>query len=101
MFNHMVEHTATRLDETFAVLAHRVRREMLVRLSRRDMRVTELAAYFAISLPAASKHIGRLERAGLVMRRVDRRDHWICLDAGPLQDAAAWFAPYQTFWTDR
>jgi DNA-binding transcriptional ArsR family regulator len=101
MFNHMVEHGATRLDATFGALAHRVRREMLVRLRNRDMRVTELAAYFDISLAAASKHIGLLERAGLVSRRIDRRDHWISVDAAPLEDAATWLAPYQSFWLRR
>ncbi len=78
------------LDTTYRALAHPVRREMLGRLRNRDMRVTELAAYFDMSLPAASKHIRQLERAGLVSRRIDRRDHWLSLEDALLVEAAGW-----------
>ena len=101
MFNHMVEHRVEAMDSTFAALAHPVRREMLTRLSKQDMRVTELAAYFTMSLPGASKHIGQLERAGLVSRRVIGRDHVIQLAPGPLADAAGWIATFEDFWPPR
>jgi DNA-binding transcriptional ArsR family regulator len=98
MFNRMVEHGATHLDATYGALAHPVRREMLRRLGGRDMRVTELAAHFDLSLAAASRHIAQLQRAGLVSRRIAGRDHWISIEAGPLQGAFNWLAPYHTFW---
>jgi len=97
MFNQMVEHGATHLDQIYRALGHPVRREMLRRLSSREMRVTELAAFFNLSLAAAAKHIGQLERAGLVSRRRSGRDHWISIEAAPLEDAASWLAQYQSF----
>ena len=96
MFNQMVEHTSAPLDQTFGALAHPIRREMLRRLSSREMRVTELAAYFDTSLAAAAKHIGQLERAGLVSRRRSGRAHWISIEAAPLEDTASWLAQYQS-----
>ena len=98
MFNQMVEHGATHLDQTYRALAHPVRRQMLHRLSSREMRVTELAAFFNMSLAAAAKHIGQLERASLVSRRTVRRDHWISIEPAPLEDAAEWLAQYRSFW---
>lgn len=97
MFNHMVEHRVDTLDATFAALTHPARREMLTRLSRHDMRVTELAAYFNMSLAAASKHIRKLEKVGLVSRRVSGRDHTIMINAQPLAGAADWLAQFGTF----
>jgi DNA-binding transcriptional ArsR family regulator len=89
------------LDATYSSLAHPVRRSMLKQLRIGDMRVTELARPFEISLAAASKHIGQLERAGLVRRRVRGRDHWISLTPAPLEDAADWLALYRSFWERR
>jgi DNA-binding transcriptional ArsR family regulator len=100
MLNLMVEHAAV-LDRAYAALAHPVRRRMLNRLRDGDARVTELAEPFAMSLAAASKHVGQLERAGLVKRRVVGRDHWIGLEPRPLQDAARWLAVYRPFWERR
>ena len=96
----MVEHSAT-LDEAYAALAHPVRRAMLERLRGGAARVTELAEPFDISLAAASKHIGQLERSGLVAREVRGRDHWISLRPEPLEDATAWLSLYRTFWHRR
>lgn len=96
----MVERTA-KLDDAYASLAHPVRRAMLEELRDGPARVTELAAPFAISLAAASKHIAQLERAGLVEREVHGREHWISLRPGPLEDAAAWLALYRSFWNRR
>ena len=101
MFNQMVEHRSEAMDSTFGALAHPVRREMLTRLSGHDMRVTELAAFFTMSLPGASKHIGQLERAGLVTRRVIGRDHVIQLAPQPLAEVAAWLATFEDFWPRR
>jgi DNA-binding transcriptional ArsR family regulator len=96
----MVEHPNI-LDETYASLSHPVRRAMLDRLRHGAARVTELAEPFDISLAAASKHVGHLERAGLVHRNVSGRVHWITLQPEPLEDAAAWLALYRSFWTRR
>ena len=60
--------------------------------------VTELAAPFAMSLPAVSRHIRVLERARLVMRKVDGRVHHCSLDLAPLESAEAWLGHYRRFW---
>ena len=99
MLNPMVEYRP--LDSTYAALGHPVRREMLELLAGRERRVTELADRFPISLAATSKHVKLLERAGLVRRRVSGRDHWLSLEAAPLEDAAAWIEQYRRFWTER
>jgi DNA-binding transcriptional ArsR family regulator len=96
----MVERSAV-LDGTYASIAHPVRRAMLDRLREGEVRVTDLAQPFAISLAAASKHVGQLERAGLVERDVRGRDHWISIRPQPLEDAAAWLALYRSFWNRR
>lgn len=96
----MVERIAT-LDDAYASLAHPARRALLERLRNGPARVTELAAPFEMSLAAVSKHIGQLERAGLVQREVRGRDHWISLRAEPLEDATAWLALYRSFWSRR
>ncbi len=96
----MVEHTRT-LDEAYASLAHPVRRAMLERLRTGAARVTELAEPFDISLAAASKHVGQLERSGLVERHISGRDHWISLRPEPLEEATAWLALYRSFWNRR
>ncbi len=88
------------LDRVFHALADRTRRKLLAHLVERPGTVSELAAPFAMSLPAVSKHIRVLERAGLVARSVDGRVHRCSLDAKPLRVAAAWLDPYRTFWTD-
>jgi DNA-binding transcriptional ArsR family regulator len=88
------------LSTTFAALADPTRRAILARLSQGEAGVTELAAPFAMSLPAVSKHLKVLERAGLVSR--GRRAQWrpVRLDAGPLKDAVAWLEAYRAFWED-
>jgi DNA-binding transcriptional ArsR family regulator len=89
------------LDSTYTSLAHPVRRRMLAELREGERRVTELAEPFPMSLAAVSKHIGQLERAGLVTRRVAGRDHWIGLRPEPLAEAEGWLALYRSFWTRR
>ena len=89
------------LDATYEALGHVARRQLLSRLREGEARVTELASDFDMSLAAVSKHIVRLERAGLVERRIRGRDHWISLRAEPLADATAWLAAYRIFWNRR
>lgn len=89
-----------RLDLVFRALGDRTRRRLLATLARRPMMVTELAAPFAMSLPAVSRHIRVLETAGLVARTVDGRVHQCSLDAAPLESAEAWLRYYRQFWED-
>jgi DNA-binding transcriptional ArsR family regulator len=86
------------LDATFAALADPTRRAILERLARGEAPVTELAAPFAMSLPAISKHLGVLEAAGLLTRARDGRVRRCCLAPGPMKAAAEWIASYRQFW---
>lgn len=88
------------LDLVFGALAHRARRALLALLSRAPAKITELAGSFDMSLPAVSKHVRVLERAGLVQRTIDGRVHRCSLEAAPLGDAQAWLAHYRVFWED-
>lgn len=99
-FNHMVERTGP-LDLTYTALAHPTRRDMMELLRRESMRVTDLAAPFDLSLEAASKHIRKLQTAGLVSRSVEGRNHILSLDAYPLVAAAQWIEQYRSFWEGR
>lgn len=89
-----------RLDRVFQALSDRTRRALLARLARGPARVTELAAPYAVSLNAISKHLKVLEAAGLVARTVDGRVHTCALDSHPLQAADAWLGFYRRFWSD-
>jgi len=88
------------LDATFAALSDPTRRAILARLAQGEATVTELADPFSISLPAISKHLRVLERAGLLNRRKEGRTHRIKLAAYPLRAAAEWLTAYEDFWTD-
>jgi DNA-binding transcriptional ArsR family regulator len=90
-----------RLDAVFQALSDRTRRALLARLARRPARITALAKPFAMSLPAVSRHIRVLERAGLVARSVDGRVHQCSLTAEPLATADAWLRYYRPFWAGR
>ena len=87
------------LDQTLVALAHPTRRAILKRLSRGDARVTELAAPFAMSLNAVSKHIRVLEGAALVRRRVEGREHFLALAPAPFAEACAWMEEQRSMWT--
>jgi DNA-binding transcriptional ArsR family regulator len=89
-----------RLDDLFGALADRTRRRLVARLARSPATIGELAEPFAMSLPAVSKHIRVLERAGLVVRTVAGRVHTCVLAGEPLRDAAAWLDHYREFWDD-
>ena len=93
--------TTDTLDRTFAALADPTRRAILARLASGQASVTELAVPFSISLPAVSKHLKVLERAGLVVR--GRRAQWrpAELQAEPLHEVADWLADYRRFWEER
>jgi DNA-binding transcriptional ArsR family regulator len=99
IFNRMVEDKA--LNAVFHALADPTRRAMLKNLSSGERKVTELAAPFAISLAAASKHIQVLERAGLVKRTVQGRTHLCRIDARPIHAGMEWMRHYETFWSER
>jgi DNA-binding transcriptional ArsR family regulator len=86
------------LDATFAALSDPTRRAILARLMQGEATVTELAAPFAISLPAISKHLRVLERAGLLTRRKEGRTYHIILAAQPLREATQWLAAFEEFW---
>jgi DNA-binding transcriptional ArsR family regulator len=97
----MVEYGNPSLNRVYAALADPTRRAILTHLLQQDARVTELAEPFAMSLNAVSKHVRVLEEAGLVRREVRGRDHYLSLDAAPLQEASAWLDTYRQFWTKR
>src|SRR5439155_22099665 len=90
--------TAHQLDATFAALADPTRRAILARLAEGEASVAELAAPFAMSQPAISKHLKVLERAGLVARRRDRQRRPCRLQAQPLAEATGWLIGYRQFW---
>jgi len=86
------------LSSTFAALADPTRRAILARLASGEASVTELARPFEMSMPAISKHLKVLERAGLVARSREAQWRPCRLEAAPLQDAATWLEHYRQFW---
>ena len=86
------------LTSTFSALADPTRRAILARLASGEASVTELAAPFEISLPAISKHLKVLERAGLVTRGRDAQWRPCRLEPRPLKNAADWLEHYRVFW---
>ena len=93
--------TTDRLSTTFAALADPTRRAILARLTGGEASVTEIARPFEMTLPAVSKHLKVLERAGLIER--SRRAQWrpCRLEAGPLKAADEWLERYRGFWEER
>jgi DNA-binding transcriptional ArsR family regulator len=91
---------AEQLDRTFAALADPTRRAILARLAGGQASVTELAEPFAMSMPAVSKHLKVLERAGLIARGRERQWRPARLDAAPLKEVADWMEPYRRFWEE-
>jgi DNA-binding transcriptional ArsR family regulator len=94
----MDRQTATRLDATFLALADPTRRAILARLTLGDASVTELAAPFAMSQPAISKHLKVLERAGLISVGQDAQRRPRRIDGRPLAEASAWLERYRAIW---
>ena len=89
------------LDETFAALANATRRAILARLADGDATVNELAEPFAMTLPAISKHIKVLVRAGLVVRGRRAQYRPCALDAAPLEEVSTWAEQYRPIWEAR
>jgi DNA-binding transcriptional ArsR family regulator len=87
-----------RLDHVYSAIADPTRRAIIQLLTRGDTTVGDLAARFPMSLNGVSKHVKVLERAGLLSRRVDGREHWLTLRPEPLGDATRWLEHYRDFW---
>jgi len=92
---------AAHLDSTFAALADPTRRAILARLARGEATVTELAEPFAMSLPAISKHLRVLQRAGLISRGRDAQRRPCKLVAAPLKQVSEWTEHYRHLWDQR
>jgi DNA-binding transcriptional ArsR family regulator len=92
--------TPDHLSTTFAALADPTRRAILARLAQGEASVGELAAPFAMSLPAISKHLGVLERAHLIRRRKDAQWRRCALQPEGLRAVADWIGRYERFWTE-
>ncbi|MGH9155071.1 MAG: ArsR/SmtB family transcription factor [Acidimicrobiales bacterium] len=90
-----------RLSETFAALANPTRRAILARLADGEANVNDLAEPFSLTLPAISKHIKVLERAGLVVRGRRAQYRPCTLNAAPLQEIASWAEQYRPVWESR
>ena len=88
------------LSATFAALADPTRRAILARLATGEASVSELAAPFAMSLPAVSKHLKVLERARLIARSREAQRRPCRLQASALKEAEDWIAQYRRFWED-
>ncbi|MBV8883483.1 MAG: winged helix-turn-helix transcriptional regulator [Chroococcidiopsidaceae cyanobacterium CP_BM_RX_35] len=88
------------LSVTFATLADPTRRAILAHLAKGEASVTELAKPFKMSLPAISKHLKVLERAGLITRGREAQWRPCRLEAEPLKDAATWIEQYRQFWEE-
>ena len=94
----MVEHDLNRI---FHALGDPTRRAILDRLAEGEATVSHLSRPFDLSLAAVSKHLGVLERAGLVTREARGRERVCRIDPGALADARAWLEFHERFWTDR
>ena len=94
--------TATdRLDRTFGALADPTRRAILARLAQGECSVTELAEPFDMSMPAVSKHLRVLERAGLIVRAREAQRRPCRIEARPLKEVADWTERYRSLWEQR
>ena len=89
------------LSATFAALADPTRRAILTRLASGECSVTELAGPFEMSMPAVSKHLRVLERAGLIARSREAQWRPCRIEAGPLREVADWTEHYRHIWEDR
>lgn len=88
------------LSVTFAALADPTRRAILARLSKGEASVNDLAAPFAMSLPAVSKHLKVLEKAGLISRGRDAQWRPCRLNAEPMKQATGWLEEYRRYWEE-
>lgn len=97
----MTTGTEERLDATFAALANATRRAMLARLAEGGATVNELAEPFQLSLPAISKHLKVLEKAGLIVRGQHAQYRPRTLDPAPLKEISTWAERYRPIWEAR
>lgn len=97
----MVEYTPESLNRVFSAVADPTRRAILRALAKNPATITEIAKPFAVSLNAVSKHVMVLERAGLIHREIQGREHLCSLDPRPLREATAWLDHYRQFWDVR
>ena len=97
----MVQHLGTRLDASFAALSDATRRGVLEQLGRADASITDLAAKFHMTLTGMKKHVGVLERAGLVMTKKVGRVRTCKLGRRRLDAEAAWIERYRQLWDAR
>jgi DNA-binding transcriptional ArsR family regulator len=87
------------LDRLFSALSDPTRRAIVARLARQgEATISDLARPFAMSLPAISKHVRVLERAGLLERQVRGREHRCRLQPRPLKEAVDWLTEYRRYW---
>jgi len=97
----VIQMTIDALSATFSALADPTRRAILARLALGEASVTELAEPFDMSLPAVSKHLKVLERAGLIARGQEAQWRPRRLEAGPMKEATDWLETYRRFWDER
>lgn len=100
ILNHMVNHSE-QLDLTFAAISDPTRRRILSQLAEGEAAIMDLASPHSMSLPAISKHIRVLEKAGLLTRTKKGRVNYCYLNAQPLKDAGKWLVFYQRFWNTK
>jgi DNA-binding transcriptional ArsR family regulator len=93
--------TSASLDLVYAAIADPTRRAIVSALARGERTVGALAGSFPISFNGVSKHVKVLERAGLVRRRVEGREHWLTLQPTALRSASHWLDDYKVFWERR
>ena len=91
---------ADHLSATFSALADPTRRAILARLTKGEASVTELAQPFDMTMPAITKHLKVLERAGLVARGREAQWRPVRLEAGPLREVSGWLQHYRQFWDE-
>ena len=89
------------LDRVFQALSDTTRRNILMQIREQDQTVNNIASQFQISLPAVSKHLKVLERAGLISRKKDGRKRLCHAEPELLTESLAWLNFYQSFWNDR
>src|SRR4029077_18528229 len=98
----MVEYyESAKIDRVFSALADPTRRAILRSLSGRPATIKEIARPFPVSLNAISKHVMVLERAGLLRREIQGREHHCWIDPRPMREANAWLEYYRQFWEER
>lgn len=96
-----MQQASNNLDQVFFALSDATRRAILSRLAEGSTTIGELAEPFEISSPAISKHMKILEKAGLIERRIEGRQHHCTLSTGSLKTAEDWISFHRKFWESR